>query len=146
MKLINSDLKRIFSYLVPYKKDFVFVGLGLLVSTAIGFFQPLVIRIITDEGMLRQNMTVLLQSTVVLSVFVLVNQAIDLWQTHIFTDVHNKSYYAVFHQVFEKLLHLEKPYFEDKNNTEILSFLQMDVSQVSSITDRYMVMSASYVF
>ncbi|WP_347564025.1 ABC transporter transmembrane domain-containing protein [Neglectibacter sp. X58] len=52
----------------------------------------------------------------------------------------------MFHQVFEKLLHPKKTYFGDKNNTEILSFLHMDVSQVSSITDRYMVMSASYVF
>lgn len=141
-----KDLQRVFSYLMPFKKEFVFVGIGLVVSTIVGFFQPLVIRSITDGGMLRQDMAVIARSALVLAGLVLVNQAIDLWQTSIFADVHNKSYYAVFHQVFEKLLHLEKPYFEDKNNTEILSFLQMDVSQVSSITDRYMVMSASYVF
>lgn len=35
---------------------------------------------------------------------------------------------------------------EDKNNAEILSCLQMDVSQVGSVTDRYTVISASYVF
>lgn len=96
--------------------------------------------------MLQQDMAVIVRLALVLAGLVLVNQAIDLWQTRIFADVHNKSYYSIFHQVFEKLLHLKKTYFEDKNNTEILSFLQMDVSQVSSITDRYMVMSASYVF
>ena len=48
--------------------------------------------------------------------------------------------------MFEKLLHLKKSYFEDKNSAEILSFLQMDVSQVSSVTDRYTVLSVSYVF
>lgn len=48
--------------------------------------------------------------------------------------------------MFEKLLHLKKSYFEDKNSAEILSFLQMDVSQISSITDRYTVLSVSYVF
>ena len=48
--------------------------------------------------------------------------------------------------MFEKLLHLKKSYFQDKNSTEILSFLQMDVSQVSSVTDRYTVLSVSYVF
>lgn len=143
---IDPALKRTFSFLKPYKKEFLLVGLSLIVSTAIGFFQPLVIRTITDDGMLQQDMAVIARSVLALAGLVLVNQAIDLWQTHIFADVHNKSYYAVFHQVFEKLLHLEKSYFEDKNNTEILSFLQMDVSQVSSITDRYMVMSASYVF
>lgn len=146
MKRIDMNLPRVFSYLKPYRKEFLLVGLTMLVSVAVGFFQPLVIQSITDDGMLQQNMGVIARSALVLAALVLVNQAIDLWQTHIFADVHNRSYYTIFHQVFEKLLHLEKSYFEDKNNTEILSFLQMDVSQVSSITDRYMVISASYVF
>lgn len=143
---LDPALKRTFSYLKPYKKEFSLVALALLVSTAVGFLQPLVIRAITDEGMLRQDMGVIARSVLALAVLVLISQGVDLWQTYIFADVHNKSYYAAFHQVFEKLLHLPKAYFEDKNNTEILSFLQMDVSQVSSITDRYMVMSAGYVF
>lgn len=143
---IDPALKRTFFFLKPYKNEFLLVGLSLFVSTAVGFFQPLVIQAITDDGMLQQDMAVIARSALVLAALVIISQAIDLWQTRIFADIHNKSYYAVFHQVFEKLLHLEKSYFEDKNNTEILSFLQMDVSQVSSITDRYMVMSASYVF
>lgn len=146
MKKIDPNLKRILSYLNPYKKEFMLVGLTLLISIAIGFFQPLVIRSITDDGMLQQDMAVIVHSVLTLAILVLLNQAVELWQTRIFANVHNKSHYTVFHQVFEKLLHLKKSYFEDKNNTEILSFLQMDVSQVSSITDRYIVMSASYIF
>lgn len=146
MPTLNPELKRVFSYLKPYKKELFLVGLTLLISTAVGFLQPLVIQTITDDGMLQQNMGIIARSALALAGLVLVTQAIDLWQTRIFADVHNKSYYTVFHQVFEKLLHLKKSYYEDKNNAEILSFLQMDVSQVSSITDRYMVMSASYIF
>ncbi|NBK79797.1 ABC transporter ATP-binding protein [bacterium D16-76] len=143
---IAPHMQRIFSYLKPFKREFLLVGLTMLISVTVGFLQPLVIQSITDNGMLQQNMRVIVRSVLALAGLVIVNQAIDLWQTRIFADVHNKSYYLVFHQVFEKLLHLKKSYFEDKNNTEILSFLQMDVSQVSSITDRYMVMSASYIF
>lgn len=106
------------------------MGLALLISTDMGFSQLLGIRVITDDGMLQQDMAVIVRSALVLAGLVLVNWAIDFWQSRIFVDIHSKSYYAVFHQVFEKLLHLEKSYFEDKNNTEILSFLQMDVSQV----------------
>ena len=96
--------------------------------------------------MMQRDMAVILSSALLLALLVLGNQAIDLLQTRIFADVHNASYYAIFHQVFEKLLHLKKSYFEDKNSAEILSFLQMDVSQVSSVTDRYTVLSVSYVF
>lgn len=139
-------LRRILSYLKPYKKEFFIAGLLLLGSTAIGFLQPMVIRSITDEGMLGKNIQVLVRSVVVLTGLVLINQGIDLLQTRLFVGVHNSSCYTIFHQAFEKLLHLKKSYFEDKNNAEILSFLQMDVSQVASVTDRYTVMIVSYVF
>ena len=139
-------LRRTLCYLLPYKREFLVVGLTLVLSTVIGFLQPLVIQRITDSGMMQRDMAVILSSALLLAVLVLGNQAIDLLQTRIFADVHNASYYAIFHQVFEKLLHLKKSYFEDKNSAEILSFLQMDVSQVSSVTDRYTVLSVSYVF
>ena len=139
-------LRRTLCYLLPYKKAFVVVGLTLVLSTVIGFLQPLVIQRITDSGMMQRDMAVILSSALLLALLVLGNQAIDLLQTRIFADVHNASYYSIFHQVFEKLLHLKKSYFEDKNSAEILSFLQMDVSQVSSVTDRYTVLSVSYVF
>ena len=139
-------LRRTLCYLLPYKREFLVVGLTLVLSTVIGFLQPLVIQRITDSGMMQRDMAVILSSALLLALLVLGNQAIDLLQTRIFADVHNASYYAIFHQVFEKLLHLKKSYFEDKNSAEILSFLQMDVSQVSSVTDRYTVLSVSYVF
>ena len=139
-------LRRTLCYLLPYKREFLVVGLTLVLSTVIGFLQPLVIQRITDSGMMQRDMVVILSSALLLALLVLGNQAIDLLQTRIFADVHNASCYAIFHQVFEKLLHLKKSYFEDKNSAEILSFLQMDVSQVSSVTDRYTVLSVSYVF
>ena len=36
--------------------------------------------------------------------------------------------------------------FQMKNSMEIVQMLQCDVSQVASMTDRYVVMSFSYVF
>ena len=142
----RAAVLRILSYLKPFKKEFVLAGLLLAGCTVIGFLQPLVIQSITDDGMLQKDMTVLVRSVLVLAALVLLNQGAEMLQTRIFADVHNASFYTVFLQAFQKLLHLKKSYFEDKNSAEILSFLQMDVSQVSSITDRYTILSLSYVF
>ena len=139
-------IKRILSYLRPFKKEFILAGLLLAVATAIGFLQPLVIRQITDGGMLAQNLPELFWGVAALALLVLLNQGAEMAQTRLFVNVHNRSYYTIFQEVFHKLLRLRKSYFEDKNNAEILSCLQMDVSQVASITDRYTVMSVSYVF
>lgn len=132
--------------MVPFKKSFVIAWGLLIVSTVIGFLQPLVIQRITDDGMQAQNLPVLCRSVGLLALLVVLNQAVEMAQTRLFVDVHNKSFYTIFQQVFRKLLRLKKSYFEDKNNAEILSCLQMDASQVASITDRYTVMSVSSVF
>lgn len=147
MKTDNAYIvRRILSHLRPFKRELFYAALLLMVSTIIRFSQPLVIQLITDRGMLAQSLPVTYRAVGALALLVVFNQVVEMAQTRLFVNVHNKSYYSIFQQVFQKLLHLNKSYFEDKNNTEILSFLQMDVSLVASITDRYTVMSVSNVF
>lgn len=137
---------RVFTYLKPYKTAFLFIGITLIVSTLVGFLQPLVIRQITDEGMLKNDINIIFKAAVYLALLVIIDQLMNLLQAKIFANVHNDAQFKIFHQVFIKLLHLKKIFFEDKNNSEILSYLQMDVSQVSSVTDQYIVITVSYVF
>ena len=142
----QHTVRRILSYLHPHTKAFILAGLLLAASALIGFLQPLAIQRITDDGMQAQNLPVLCRSVGLLALLVVLNQAVEMAQTRLFVNIHNKTYYNIFHQVFQKLMRLKKTYFEDKNNAEILSCLQMDVSQVASITDRYTVMSVTSVF
>ncbi len=142
----HSVIWRVLSYLLPYKKEFMFAGLLLVAATGIGFLQPLVIQEITDKGMMAQDISVLRRAVLALAILVLLGQVIEMAQTRLFVNVHNRTYSHIFLQTFRKLLGLKKSYFEDRNNAEILSCLQTDVSQVASITDRYTVMSISHVF
>ena len=137
---------RILSYLVPFKKRIFFAVIILIIAISIGFLQPLVIQRITDIGMVQKNMNAIFQSAVFLGFLVILNQLIEMLQTKIFVEIHNQSLYSIFHQTFQKLIHLKRSYFDDKNTTEILNFLQMDVLQVASITDRYVVVCLSYIF
>lgn len=146
----NSDRKetviRVLAYLLPYKKQFLQSGLVLIISTVIGLLQPLVIQRLTDDGMLSQNIRVIIQAALILALLVIVNQSIDLWQAKVFAQIHQDTFYSIFHQAYEKLLHLKKSYFEDKNSAEIVNFLELDIIQVSSVTERYIVMSVSHIF
>lgn len=96
--------------------------------------------------MVQKNMNAIFQAAVFLGFLVILNQLIEMLQTKIFVEIHNQSLYSIFHQTFQKLIHLKRSYFDDKNTTEILNFLQMDVLQVASITDRYVVVCLSYIF
>lgn len=146
MKNKRELLIRMLSFLKPYKKRLLMVGCLLIVSSVIGFLQPLVIRDITDKGMMQKNYSVILGSVAVLAVLILVNQGRELLQIKIFTEINNAVSFDIFSSAFQKLLHLKKSYFSDKNTAEILNFLQTDISQVASITDQYTVMCISYLF
>ena len=139
-------IKRILSYLSSYKSRLWIIIVCFVLATVIGFLQPLVIKNITDDGMMQKNMQVIIYAVLMLLGLVLVGQVLEIIQTKLFADIHNESNFKIFHQAFNKLLHLKKEYFSDKNNSEIINFLQMDVSNVSSITDRYFVMTISYIF
>lgn len=139
-------LKRMLKYLVPFKKRLWLIIICFALSTVVGFFQPLTIRSITDNGMAQKNLKVIIYSVLILLGLVLVNQLLEVLQAKLFIDIHNESEFLLSHQAFNKLLHLKTEYFSDKNNSEIINSLQMDVSNVSAITDRFMAVNISYIF
>lgn len=139
-------LKRIFTFLLPYKGRLGVILSCLLLTTVFGFFQPLVIRRITDEGMLKGNMDVILSSVLLIFLLVCSGQLIELLQTRLFTNLHNRIKASLWKQTFHKILHLPIGYFNDKNNSEIINVLQTDVENVASVTDRYVVMNISFLF
>lgn len=139
-------LKRILTYLAPFKTRLWIIIVCLVLSTIIGFFQPLIIRNITDDGMTQKNLQVILWSVLILMGLVLADQILEVLQTKLFADIHNESEFSLSHHGFNKLLHLKIEYFNDKNSSEIINSIQMDVNNVSSITDRAMVINISYLF
>lgn len=145
-KLDYTLLKRILTYLKPFKSKLAVIILCLAITTVLGFLQPLIIRTITDDGLVNQNLRTVILAVLSLLAVVVVNQLIEVWQANIFADIHNASSFTLFHQAFQKLLHLKKSFYDDKNNAEILNAVQMDVSNVSLVTDRYMAMVVGQVF
>lgn len=149
--MINNNskfvlIKRILQYMILFKSKLWSIILCLIISIVINFLQPLFIQRITDEGMNDKNVNIIVGSALILFILVLVNQLIEVLQTKIFIDIHNKSEYLLLKQAFNKLLHIKSRYFEDKNHAEIVNSIQTDVGNVSLITDRFMVLNISYIF
>ena len=129
-----------------YTKEILILTITLIMSTLAIFLQPLMIKQITDIGMVEKNMNAIIVGTVGLSICAFSYLIIQVYQTKLFTKLHNSYYQELYNHAFLKLLHLKTSYFEAKNNTEIIQILQWDVSQVASITDNYVIMSFAYVF
>lgn len=139
-------MKRMSIFLRPCKIKFLVIIICIIISTIISFFQPLIIRDITDKGMVNKDLQVIVYSTLLLMGLVIINQLIEILQANIFSDIHNEVSFSVWNTAFNKLMYIKMDYFNDKNNSEIINHLQTDVESVTSITDRYIVMSISYIF
>ena len=139
-------IKRILTYLPPFKIRLRIIIACLVLSTIVSFFQPLTIKNITDNGMVHKDLQVIIWSVFILLGLVLVNRLLEVMQTKLFTDIHNESEFLLSHQAFSKLLHLKVEYFNDKNNSEVINSIQTDVGNVSSITDRFMVNNVFSIF
>lgn len=149
-KIKNSEnyttVKRILYYLEPCKKQFLGVLLCLGGSAIIGFYQPLIIQIITDQGMTLRNLEVIIHYALLLLALVLFGQLLEVLQTKIFAGIHNTVKKNMLTQGFKKLLHLKVEYFTDRNSAEIIESMQTDVTRTSLITDQMFVMMISFLF
>ena len=60
-KLDRALLLRILSYLKPYRVQFVFVFLAILISAVIGLFPSIITGKIVDQALVGKNMQLLIQ-------------------------------------------------------------------------------------
>lgn len=136
---VTSDLiKRVFSYLLPYKLQFALV-IGLIaVSSVFGLMPSILTGKIIDEGLIGQDMR-LLVLYIVLSLAVTVGanligvaeSYINIWiAQHITFDMRN--------QMFRHLEDMSQRFFTSNNQGDIITRMTSDIDGVQSvITDTF---------
>lgn len=139
-------IMQIISLLKNYKNLFCISFFLFIISTIIVFFQPLIVRRVTDKGMLEQNLYIIIKYSFILLIFVLLGELISVASAHIFAEIHNKLHLDLSTRSFNKLLHLKLSYYTDKNSAEILDNMKIDVSNVASITDQSFEVMVSCIF
>lgn len=139
-------LKQILILLKPYKKQLLLVTLCFLLATIVGFFEPLTISRITDFGMIKKNLPVIVWFTLLLVFLVILGQVIGLVQAYLFADIHNSVQFDLSVRGFNKLFWMKVSYFSDKNSAEVIDNMKMDISNVSSIVDQSFELTISYIF
>lgn len=118
---------------------------GLLLTSLLTFVRPLIIKGITDEGMLKADMRMILICAVLLLLSAVCDQVINIAQSHQFVKIQNSMLLALYRAAFDKLLRVKQDYFTHHNSAEIMNRLSMDIRSVSMIADRSILFVASYL-
>lgn len=139
-------MKRLFGKLANFKGPIGLILLCLLLISAITFITPLIIRRITDRGMMAGEFEFIVRFSVLLLAVSAVKQLLELWQSRLFVDFQNQFQYALERETFGKLLRLKLAYFTDKNSASIINQVSTDIGSVCGIADRSLLLIVSSAF
>lgn len=128
-----------------YKKYIFQICICLVAASILNFFQPLIIREITDKGMLKKNMKDIIVFSVLLLLTYTVMQGVGLIQTSLFVRVRNKLWGKLYDKVYQKLSRLPLTYYAEKDSAEIIGTIESDITSVSSVADEMTAFSVAAI-
>lgn len=132
-KITMPLLKRMFSYLVPYWKQLIVSVLAIIISSVFGVFPTILTGRIIDEGLLQQDMPVLLRLIglsfgvlVVSNLISVVESYVNVWMAENITyDMRNKMYSHL-----QRMLHR---FFTTSKQGDIITRMTSDIGGVQSV-------------
>ena len=132
-KITLRLLKRMFSYLVPYWKQLIISVLAIIISSVFGVFPTILTGRIIDEGLLEQNLPVLIRliglsfGVLILANLISVLESYtNVWMAENITfDMRNKMY--------SHLQRMSHRFFTTSKQGDIITRMTSDIGGVQSV-------------
>lgn len=132
-KITAPLLKRMFSYLIPYWKQLIVSVLAIITSSVFGVFPTILTGRIIDEGLLEQDMPVLLRLIglsfgvlIIANLISVVESYVNVWMAENITyDMRNKMY--------SHLQRMSHRFFTTSKQGDIITRMTSDIGGVQSV-------------
>jgi ATP-binding cassette subfamily B protein len=117
----SKNLSEYFNYLFEYKKYFVQIFLGILLTVGLSLIFPVISQAIVDIGINTRDLTfinVLLIASLILTISSVVS---NFMQSRLMLFISDKVNINMVSDFIHKLIHLPLPFFERKMTSDILA-------------------------
>ena len=114
-------------------------------SSFITLIHPLLIRQITDCGILQKNMKYFLLFSVILKLISLTQQELNIIQTKLFSIGHNQFTHSLYKKTNWEINRMKILYFAERGSAEVINTLGLDIDNVSSVVDQITQFSISSI-
>lgn len=128
------------------KRMVIFISFSYILLIGISYMRPMIMKGIMDEGIIKKNMSVIMNFAVFLIILMVVEESVSLLQTKLFADLQNKISLELYGRVGKTLFRARQNYFLHNNSTEIVNRLMTDIESVSSLVDSNIMHLFGYVF
>lgn len=131
--LKKDVLKRLFSYLLAYKKEIVYVTLLILVNTGVGVAYPLLIQRIIDVEIVNKDIEGLFIFVGIALALALVNMvSARIWRG-IMADVSNDVVFKIRRSLYTHIQKLGVDFFDQRPAGKILARVTGDVNSLKDV-------------
>ncbi len=132
----NKDIvRKLFAILKKYKKSIAIIMCLMMLSIGLNLCIPLISKHIMDDGFINGNRKVVMQLVAFTFILYVFNSVIAIVKEKKRLDISAKIKIFLSEQAFSHLMKLKMSYFTDKNHSEILNDINMDIANISSIAD-----------
>lgn len=133
-----GTFRRIVKIFMPYKKKVGLVAVLILVTSAIGLVNPLLIKVVFDDVILSSapeadRLRLLFIVTAVMVASPIVSGVLGLWQTYTNNIVGQNVMQDLRNSLYSHLQHMSLKFFTSTRTGEIQSRLSNDVGGVQSV-------------
>ena len=132
-KVTPALLKRIFSYLLPYKKQLFLVLLCIAVSSFMSLMPSILTGKIIDEGLIRKHLRALIFYIVLSLAVTFLANLIGVAESYINTWMAQHITYDMRNQMYAHLQKMSQRFFTSNNQGDIVTRMTSDIDGVQMV-------------
>ncbi|MBR4010334.1 MAG: ABC transporter ATP-binding protein [Clostridiales bacterium] len=132
-KVDKKLIKRIASYMKPYKLQFALVFLAILLSAVIGLFPSIITGRIVDKALLGDDMGLLIKLLLLAFAALTASQVISVLESYINAWISQRIIFDMKNEMYRHLQWMPHSFFTTEKQGDIITRMNTDISGVSSV-------------
>ncbi|HEY2656200.1 MAG TPA: ABC transporter ATP-binding protein [Solirubrobacteraceae bacterium] len=129
----QRDSRRILRLFRPYRTRLTVVLAMIMFSAGISILQPFLLRDALDEGLLKDNQTILTLTVLGMIAIALVSQATGVWQTYLSNVVGQRVMHDLRAAVYHRLQQMSLAFFTRTRTGEVQSRIANDIGSLDNV-------------
>lgn len=132
-KVTKALLLRILSYLMPYRLQFLFVFLSILLSATVGLLPAIITGRIVDQALMGEDLALLVRLLIMAFCALGVSQLIGILESYINAWISQRIIFDMKNQMYRHLQYMPHAFFTTEKQGDIITRMNTDISGVSSV-------------
>lgn len=132
-KVDGKLIRRILSYLKPYRLQFCFVFIAILLSAVIGLLPSIITGKIVDEALINKDMELLVRLLLMAFATLAASQIVGVLESYINAWISQRIIFDMKNQMYHHLQYMPHSFFTTEKQGDIITRMNTDISGVSTV-------------